>query len=71
MLIIKTLIIFLISSLGLILGIYWFITTGSYFLLILASGLGILFGFLLGREAKFAKETKKLYASTNSKVKNR
>ena len=49
MLIIKTLIIFLISSLGLILGIYWFITTGSYFLLILASGLGILFGFLLKR----------------------
>ena len=68
---IKTLIIVLLSSFGLILGIYWFITTGSYFLLILASSLGILFGFLLGKEAKFAKETKKLYADTNSKVKNR
>ncbi len=69
--IIKTLIIFLLSSLGLILGIYWFNTTGSYFLLILASSLGILFGFLLGKEAKFAIETKKLYAHSNSKVKNR
>ncbi|MFX1322911.1 MAG: hypothetical protein ACFFAQ_14840 [Promethearchaeota archaeon] len=69
--IIKTLIIFLLSSLGLIFGIYWFITTGSYFLLILASSLGIIFGFVLGKEAKFAIETKKLYANTNSKVKNR
>ena len=67
---IKTLIIVLLSSFGLILGIYWFITTGSYFLLILASSFGIFFGFLLGKEAKFAKETKKLYNSPDSKIKN-
>ncbi|MFX1315103.1 MAG: hypothetical protein ACFE9T_04515 [Promethearchaeota archaeon] len=68
---IKTFIIVLLSSFGLILGIYWFIITGSYFLLILASSLGIFFGFILGKEAKFAKETKKLYNNTQSKIKNR
>ena len=68
---IKALIILLISSLGLSLGIFWFVISGSYFLLGLPLVLGILFGFILGKAANLEKETKKIYKNLNPELKNR
>ncbi len=66
---IKNVIFFLLFGVGLALGLYLLLITGSYFLLFFSSLFGLLFGYLFGNMAKQSIELKKLNCKDNRRLK--
>ncbi len=65
----KTIIELVFFGFGLVLGVYWFITTGSYFLIFAALLLGLSIGYILGNVPKFSSEHEGSCKNDNSGIK--